>query len=590
MTGTTLLWPNGDHSGEMDISLSQQDLELERLGALLLPGRNGEEALSFLNPMLTRDPETIAIRQQTIAELLDNAELTETLKRLTERLAELELAVKGVQDNMGGLRVSRVDAAMDGVKKAVLKLEKNLSKQGADILEENASDNRYAQLLRLTMFRKRQARGTAEALCLLRDGMAKLPLQSPVLRTLRDWAEENCRSGNAEHMLAVLDGLDRDWKGLGSFAIDVCMDGHMGIVGLEVAETREESYPRPGMFAGAGAEGERSGITNGFAFPQNGSATLFQEYLLSEVGYELRTTLTKQREAVWKLPVDASETLLSLRDALLFYTAAADFARKLREKGAPLCSPAVGAERVLSAKKAYLPEQTCTGLLPVPNDIDLAPGGSILVTGPNSSGKTCWLILCGQLLFLAQLGLLLPAQEASFAPRDALLTLFAAGESETGADSRMGLEVQRLGVLRQQMTADSLMLLNEPMTSTSAKEGGDICADLLASLSEKQVTNILVTHFNHIWPRLQELFAEKRISGQLKSMVMTAETGAEGIRYLYQLREAPPPPDSHARAVAAKAGVSLPEMLKQLQERGLDVHMDGQEWQKVGMGLFRADS
>lgn len=586
MTGAELIWPNGEHGGELDISLSWQDLELERLSALLLPGCGGEEALGFLSPLLTRDPDTIRLRQQTVTELLGKPELTETLKKLAGLLTGLEQAVKGVQDNMGGLRVSRMDAAMDGVKKAILKLEKNLSKQGADILEETAADNRYAQLLRLTMFRKRQARFTAEALCLLRDSMKDLQLQSPLLKELQGWAEESCRREKAEHTLEVLDGLDREWKGLAAFAIDVCMDGHMGIVGLEVAETREEVYPRLGMIGGAGTEEERSGITNGFAFPQNGSATLFQEYLLSEVGYELRTTLTKQREIAWKLPVNTADTLLGLRESLRFYTAAADFAARLRMKGAPLCCPQPGTGQVLEAIGAFLPEQTCTGELPVPNDIMLQPGGSVLVTGPNSSGKTCWLILCGQLLFLSQLGLPIPAEEAVFAPRDALLTLFAAGESETGADSRMGLEVQRLGVLQQRMTPDSLMLLNEPMTSTSAAEGGEICADLLASLSEKQITNVLVTHFNHIWPRLQTLFAEKQIPERLKSMVMTAETTGEGIRYLYRLKEAPPPPDSHARAVAAKAGVSLPDMLQRLRDKGLDVRMEDEVWSRIGRQIM----
>ena len=57
--------------------------------------------------------------------------------KLTRLLAELETCRLGVRDNAAALRVSRADAAVDGVKKAILQLERNLSKQGADILVQS---------------------------------------------------------------------------------------------------------------------------------------------------------------------------------------------------------------------------------------------------------------------------------------------------------------------------------------------------------------------------------------------------------------------------------------------------------------------
>lgn len=584
MHGMDLLWPWGPRPGGPDIELAAEDLELDRLSALLLPGMAGSEALAFLRPLLTEDVETLQLRQQLIGELVEKPQLLDALTALETLLQELEQAAQGVSDNRGGIAVTRIDAAMDGVKKAVLRLEKNLSKQGADILEENAADNRYAQLLRLTWFRKRQARSCAASLLLLRDGLHEA--ESPPLRALWSWASSLCAAEQAEKTLEALDGLDREWTGLRSFAVDVCLDGQRSIIGLEIGETREDAYPRAGMFSGAGSAEPKLGIGSAFAFPQNGSAVLFQEYLLSEVGYELRSTLTRQRDGAWKLPVKGTEELLSLRNALRFYTAAARFALRLREKGAPLCRPKPEGTEVLWVQDAYLPEQTCTGTLPVPNHICLLPGHSILLTGPNSSGKTCWLILCGQLLFLCQLGLLIPAQEARFSPRDRLLTLFAAGESETGADSRMGLEVQRLRLLQEQMTSRSLMLLNEPMTSTSAEEGGTICAELLASLAAAGVPAILVTHFHHIWPELRQRFAAQGTADALTSLVMTAETEAGSVKYLYRLAEAPPPPDSRARAVAEQAGASLPRLLELLEANGLPMHRGDDGWQQIMAGVF----
>jgi hypothetical protein len=102
----------------------------------------GEAALSFAAGLLTDEEDTIRMRQETLQELMARPALEEALGMLSRLLAELETCRLGVRDNAAGMKVSRADAAVDGVKKAILQLERNLSKQGADILEENAADNR----------------------------------------------------------------------------------------------------------------------------------------------------------------------------------------------------------------------------------------------------------------------------------------------------------------------------------------------------------------------------------------------------------------------------------------------------------------
>ena len=158
MNGNELLRPGGEKRGGLDASLAAEDLELTRLSQLLFPGLGAEEALDFAFGLLTDDGETIRLRQEILGDLLDHPALRETMEKLRGILEELETCSRGVRDNLTGMKVSRLDAAVDGLKKAVLKLEKNLSQQGADILEENAADNRYAQLLRFTHFRRRLTR------------------------------------------------------------------------------------------------------------------------------------------------------------------------------------------------------------------------------------------------------------------------------------------------------------------------------------------------------------------------------------------------------------------------------------------------
>ena len=586
MNGSELLWSGGNRRGGLDISLAAEDLELDRLSLLLFPALGAEEALPFAASLLTDDPETLCMRQAAVSELLEHPELTETLRQLLGMQEELDACYRGMRDNPVGQRVTRMDAAMDGVKKAVLRLERNLSQQGADILEENAADNRYAQLLRYTHFRKRLTVLYAEAIRMLEKVLENLDCRSVPLRVLKDWAHTCYTRDRIDQTLDALARLDTEWQGVGAFAVDVCLDSRRMVVGLEVAETRSAPYAKRGMLDGVGTREEREGVTALMSFPQNSSGTLFQEYLLSQVGYEVRTQLTRLRDALGKLPTSGVEELLGLREAFRFYTGAADFGRKLADKGSSVTAPRLTEEIVCRFRSARLPEQTCTGKLPVANDLTLETGGSILMTGPNSSGKTCCLIMIGQFFFLGQLGCLLPAEDAEFSPRDQLLTLFAAGESETGEDSRMGLEVRRIKLLQSRMTARSILFFNEPMTSTSASEGAQICTELLADLARRGIPALLVTHFNHIWPDLEAAFSALGLSQKLHSLVMTVRMTSEGLHYLYRLEEAPPPPSSHARAVVAEKGLLLEDMLSSLSARGLDVRPADPGWERVRQGVL----
>ena len=581
MNGNELLWPLGKPAGGVDVALATADLELDRLSLLLFPTLGAEDAPAFAASLLTEDGDTIRMRQSVLEELLENPGISQAFARLLSLLEEMDTCYRGIRDNPAGLRVTRMDAAMDGVKKAVLRLERNLSQQGADILEENAADNRYAQLLRFTHFTRRLTTLYAEALSLLRGAFRDTACKSAPLVSLREWTDACCKKDRLEETLQTLERLRGEWQGISAFAIDVCLDSRRMVVGLEVAETRAEHYSKKGMLEAAGTDDPRDGITTLMNFPQNSSGTLFQEYLLSQVGYEVRGSLTKLRDALVRLPVTGVEELLSLRDALRFYTGAAAFAEKLRERGSAVSAPLLTEDMTFRFARARLPEQTCTGSLPVANDISLEQGGSILMTGPNSSGKTCCLIMVGQFFFLGQLGCLLPAEQAEFSPRDSLLTLFAAGESETGEDSRMGLEVQRIRLLRSRMTKRSLMLFNEPMTSTSAQEGAQICTELLTDLARKGIPALLVTHFNHVWPELAASFSGLGLSDKLHSLVMQVRETPKGLDYLYRLKEAPPPPSSHARAVVAEKGLLLEDMLTGLNARGLDVRPDDPGWDRL---------
>lgn len=571
-----------------DFSLASADLELERIAALLFPGRNGQEAFGFTGSLLTEDPESILLRQETAAELARRPELLSALKSVSQTLTALEQSRKGVVDNADGVRVSKLDAAVDGLKKAVSRLEKNLSKQGAALMEENTADNRYAQLFRLVCYLRRQAELYSDDLLLLRSAFRSQPPESRVLKAIAAMTEELCTRDRVEETPKILEAVKKEHLGTEAFAVEIRLGPGHEIIEMTVSETREEDYAAAGLADGAGKPLPGEGITPLQQLPKNGTVRLFQEYLLNEVGGVLRSGLTSQRDKLMKLPTGGVPELLGLKEALEYYTAAADWLLRLEERGLAVCMPLPEPDGpVFRLREASLPEEACTAPeKPVTNDYELPAGGSLLLTGPNGSGKTACMVMAGRMLFLAQLGMAVPAAEMRFSPRDRLLTLFSSGESEVSADSRMGLEVQRLHLLREQMTKKSLFLLNEPMTSTGAEEGGKICVDLLLAHAREGIPGILVTHFNHIYPDLLRRFREAGLEDRFQSLTMETEGSGENLRFRYRLKEAPPPPSGYARAVVSAHGVSLAKMLEQLRDNGIPVDSGLPGWERLQEGLF----
>jgi uncharacterized protein (DUF2344 family) len=591
MTGKELLWPKGEIKDPVDFTSAAADIEFDRLSALLLSfgqaGTSGSEALNFLMPLTTRDRETIAMRQQIISDLLENPSLLKAFTELSGLITDITLYSDSMERNISGRSVTKIDAAMDGIKKAIVNLEKNISAQAAAIMEEMSADNRYAQLLRAVLFRHKLLKAYSRALKLLKDAFTapELKLFSGSLKAFKLWAESIYESDGIDRTITRLKDIDGWWKGIAGFSIDVCLNGSKDVVGLEVGEVRSDAFEKNGMLETESKEG----ISALFTFPQNGSASVFQEYLLSEAGYEVRNELTRLRGEIIKLCFSGKNELLSFEEALKFYTAAAEMCGKLKVSGLAVCRPDFSDLAQIDASGAYMAEFALTGINPpVPNDIYLGGSGCAnLITGPNSSGKTSYIIMAGQLVWLFQLGCLLPCRSAALKPVDKIMTLFASGESKTGEDSRMGMEGIKIAECTKKMTPVRLVLLNEPMTSTSAGEAIDICIDLICEFINKKVSSMTVTHFTDIYGLLVRRLEDEGKNHRFKSYVMTTNIESDGsVSYLYKLTEAPPMKSSHARAVVGRLGVTLDAMLERLNGLGLDIKPDDPAWNTLRRELI----
>lgn len=136
----------------------------------------------------------------------------------------------------------------------------------------------------------------------------------------------------------------------------------------------------------------------------------------------------------------------------------------------------------------------------VPIDIEL--GGAyrvLLITGPNTGGKTVALKTVGLLTMMAQTGLFLPADDRSVV--SVFPALFAdIGDEQSIAQSLSTFSAHMrtvIGMLRH-VTADSLVLLDELGAGTDPQEGSALARALISALLDQGPLVIATTHYSEV--------------------------------------------------------------------------------------------
>jgi DNA mismatch repair protein MutS2 len=143
-----------------------------------------------------------------------------------------------------------------------------------------------------------------------------------------------------------------------------------------------------------------------------------------------------------------------------------------------------------------------SGHTPVPCDIHAGPGALVIVTGPNSGGKTRLLQSIATLQLLAQAGLFAPARTARVPTASGL---FASLFEEARADQpegHLGMELLRIRRLFDELDEGALVVLDELCSGTNPSEGEEIAALVLSLLPELGVRAFITTHLLQFAVRL----------------------------------------------------------------------------------------
>jgi len=145
----------------------------------------------------------------------------------------------------------------------------------------------------------------------------------------------------------------------------------------------------------------------------------------------------------------------------------------------------------------------------IANDVMLDPSGQqiIILTGPNMSGKSALLRQVALITLMSHMGSFVPASRAKIPLTDKIFTRVGASDNVSGGESTFLVEMNETASILNNITAGSLIILDEIGRGTSTYDGISIAwsiAEFLHQSPHKPKT-LFATHYHEL-NELENLF------------------------------------------------------------------------------------
>ena len=166
------------------------------------------------------------------------------------------------------------------------------------------------------------------------------------------------------------------------------------------------------------------------------------------------------------------------------------------------CQPEIVTGCCLEIQEGRHPvvEQLLTDKSFVPNSIALGEQINLIVlTGPNASGKSCYIRQTGVLQLMAQMGSWIPARSARLGLVDRLFTRVGAVDDLASGQSTFMVEMAETANILQHASSKSLVLLDEIGRGTATFDGLSIAWAVAEHLATEITANcIFATHYHEL--------------------------------------------------------------------------------------------
>lgn len=532
----SILYPNGE-SMRAHLELGQKPridmFALDEIGITeILELKNSD-----LSDYLTYDPEVIRYRAQTFADMLANPSLAKTLNKLIPILWDI-------------LELRRLEADAGDTNTYLLSIsEIELYISSIEVLHSGLSGIRSS-------------------------------LRSPAFTALADRIAELAESEYYKELNLKLNELTKRVREIRSVTIGVNLDAQLRPTSAGVLSINSEVF-RSGdvidkILRLNFKEDEYTCIAELVPFSKKQSEnqkTALSLAFYSAINDVYKASLRSWKKIVQSYVLDNTEFLLNLMPEIEFVVKGTELLRRLYAKGCTLSLPIIrpASERVFKAEKIYNPAVALKiDDEIIDNDLIFDENASIYVlTGPNRGGKSVITCALGITQVMFQLGLYVPCQRLEISPIDALFTHFPTGADDTIDKGRLGEECARLEEILNDITGESLVLLDESLSSTGSYEASYIAAEVLAGLAQIGCRCLFSTHLHELAAEIDGINEKSRANGGV--MIDTLVAGIEEGRRSFKIRRAKPDGKSYARDIAERYGLTYEKIIKKISDKKQEI-------------------
>lgn len=170
------------------------------------------------------------------------------------------------------------------------------------------------------------------------------------------------------------------------------------------------------------------------------------------------------------------------------------------------CCPEIDDSYVIDIKNGRHPvieQHLAVGEEYVPNDVylDRDQQQVLMITGPNMSGKSAVLRQTALICLLAQMGSFVPAEQARIGILDRLFTRVGASDNISSGESTFMVEMNETASIMNNISARSLVLLDEIGRGTSTYDGISIAwslAEYLHDHGDMRPKTLFATHYHEL--------------------------------------------------------------------------------------------
>lgn len=232
-------------------------------------------------------------------------------------------------------------------------------------------------------------------------------------------------------------------------------------------------------------------------------------------------------------------------------------------------------EPVVDLRRARHPLLLLEGVSVVPNDLPLARGHALVLSGPNAGGKTVALKTLGLSALMMRAGLPIPADEGSSCGFfDLVLSDVGDDQSLVKNLSTFSAHITNIAAILRAAGDRSLVLLDELAGGTDPEEGAALACALVDSLCRKGAAVAVTTHYEPLKamatrdPRLRNAAVGFDVAKMEPTFTLALDApGASSALMVAQRFGIPASIVEFARKVLPEQSRTFDELVRRLEEQ-----------------------